>query len=219
MFETDQWMKIIGLIAAVLGIPIAIFTIIDRVNKGNPDLSDLFVSQLELPDRLQPLDGYPIINVNEKMIFTGGFTANFTFSHNSKGEHSIVITGMKLILNSFDPIEIPEYAYEIESSSVIGAGTVKPNIFALSLNGSKVGYATKSVDNKSIKSLSSNFFDTTPAEKIALKPSNDYPEEVQVKVSTWANGLYKVHFSVDYHVAGEDRHKITEPILIYYWEI
>lgn len=227
--DVDKWIKIIGLITAVLGIPIAIITIYDRLSKNNKseiyetnvgttNFSDLIVSSFESSDRLKPLDGYSVIKIGNKTIFTGGVDAYFTFSHNAKGLHPIVVTGMKLNLVSYDPTEIPKYAYKIDSSSIIGAGKVKSNVFSISLNGETVSRATKLVNDKSTISLSDNFFESSQPEKIALKPANDYPEEVQVKVTAWENGLYKIYFSIDYHVAGEDRHKKTETISIYYWE-
>lgn len=234
--KIDRWTKIIGLIAAIIGIPIAILTLSDMLSKRTGDksgyqttgldssrneseLSDIFISQLSGPGRLKPLDGHQVLQVeNNRTIYTGGFRAFFTFSHNTKGSHAITVTGIQLNLHKFDPRQKPEYDYKIDSESIIGAGKTKPDVFLLSLDGNKVGRATKVLKDKSFISRSENIFDTESPEKIAFKPQNDFQEEVQITVSAWKNGLYEVSFTVDYHVAGEDRRHKTESIFLYYWE-
>lgn len=219
--KIDRWTKITGLIAAIIGIPIAILTLTEALDSSlrESELSDIFVSQLSGPERLKPLDGHQVLRTgNNQTIYTGGFRAFFTFTHNTKGSHAIEVTGMQLNLHKFDPKQKPEYDYKIDSESIIGAGKTKPYVFLLSLFGNKVGRATKVLKEKSFISQSENIFDTESPERITLEPKNDHPEGVEITVSAWENGLYEVSFTVSYHIAGEDRRYTTDPILLYYWE-
>lgn len=182
------------------------------------DRSDLTISKLAYPDRIKSLDGHNIVNLEDnKILFTGGFRAFLTLAHNNLGSHALIINGIQLNVNKFDSRHKAEYDYKIDSESIIGAGKVKPGVFSISLFGYKVGRAIKVKNGKSYTSRSENIYDTGDLEKIALKPS-DYPEEVQITVLTFENGLYEVSFTVDYSIAGEDRKYVSDNILIYSWE-
>ncbi len=221
----EKWIKITGLVATILGILAALYSGVDKlyeiisVDDKEIIVSDLNVSKLSGPLRLIPLQGYPVIqDDNGRTIYTGGVRVNITLSHNGKGDHGIIVTGVQLDLLKYSPTNIPEYAYTIGGSSIHGAGSVEPHIFSISLYGNNPGKAVKVVDNVSFQSRSNNIFDTEPARKIALNPKDDYPEEIHATLSAWENGLYEINFIIDYHVAGEDRRHQTEPVLIYVWD-
>ncbi len=187
--------------------------------EAQPGTPDLDITSLENPGRLRPLAGHPVLArpADGRPVYSGGVHLSFTLSHNGAGRASVLVRGLSLEIVRFVPGADPDYAHRPEGAAIIGAGIVKPHVFTVSLFGDEAAPARWVVDAAAGQvrtARSANFFDTEDAQLLSVSPEGDV-EEVRGTILAQEEGLYEVRLAWDYSVKGEDRRRVSEPILLY----
>ncbi|HEX5748850.1 MAG TPA: DUF4062 domain-containing protein [Archangium sp.] len=193
----------------------------ERTPSGSPaGSSDLNVSSLDSPRRLTPLDGHPVLAPpgGPPRLFTGGVHVSFTLAHNGEGKHSINLHAMELEAVRFTSGLRPEYAYELEGTSLIGAGIARPHVFTVMVFGNRVMPARWVIDSKLgtfREAKSANFFDTDDPRILTFPADGADIEEIKGTVMACEQGLYELRFVFHYSVAGVDRQRASEVAHVY----
>jgi hypothetical protein len=217
---------IVVTIIALLAVSVALLAIYLRhkeeernASSSQNEPSDLIVSSLDYPDRVRPLDGHPIVAREPRPIYAGGARVSLTLSHNKKGNHPIVIWGLKLELVKYDSQKVPEFTYAPSINKIIGSGTIEPRTFRVGFDGPKVRPSTWiHADRTAHRARSDNFLDTDAPRKLTVRSGDDDVEEVECTVLAHKTGQYEARFVFLYNVDGVDRKKYSESLLIYYEE-
>ena len=96
-----------------------------------------------------------------------------------KGEHSIIVTGLKIKLIKFISGLNENYRYVINGNEIFGAGSIRPSEFYIVLSGNDIGRALWNVKNSGASiSKSDNFFDIHNPQYLSLDARTDDFEEV-----------------------------------------
>jgi hypothetical protein len=182
--------------------------------------SNLTISALSGARRLKPLDGHPVLTAPDGTtpVFAGGVNLSFTVAHNGEGNRSINLHTLEIDLVRFEPGARVEYAYELDADAIIGAGTAKPHVFAVRIDGDRVGRADWVVDAKAgitTSARSANFFDTNEPQILTFPADRPDIEELQGTVFAGATGLYEFRFRFLYSVGGIDHEHVSETIRVY----
>jgi len=182
--------------------------------------SDLNVSSVRAPRRLSPLAGHPVLAPAgyASPVHTGGVHISFTMAHNGAGQQSINLHSLVLEVVRYEPGAVAGLAYQIDGEEVQGAGVARPHVFQVTLAGKRVEPARWVVDaarGTALRALSENFLHTTEPRILTFPAGSPDIEEIQGTVLAAQPGLYEIRFAFYYSVAGADRERRSESILIY----
>lgn len=164
------------------------------------------------------LDGHKVKVSAEKTVFTGGARVSFTLSHNKRAQDSIVLKSTELVVHRFEKAVRTDLAYTVSADDVKGAGTMARHKFVVTVRDGKVAPAKwllTDPGDRVVTARSENFFDYEGVKYLALRADTDDVEEVEGTIIAKGLGLYEVAFVFRYSVAGQDRVKETERLLIY----
>ena len=192
----------------------------DLLEKTGPIGSDLTITSVMAPKRVNPLSGHPVLTPKDppSPVFTGGFHVSFSIGHNREGSYPINLNRLELELIRFEDDPQSRYAYQIDGAEIIGAGMTTPQVFKVSIFGNRVAPARWVVNTKDgtfVKSKSANFFDTDEPRVFKFSPDDKEDEEILCAVLAQERGLYQLRFVFYYSVAGVDKRQATEIINVY----
>lgn len=184
--------------------------------------TDLIVSSLDSARRLSPLKGHPTIKLEgEKLkVFTEGFCALFSLTHNQIGSALIRVRGIVLRVLEFIPDKIPKYEYKVDFDQLIGKQTAETRVFNISLDGKNPPISIWVEDsNNPLFSETGNLLDVVPPRTLTLtSAAEDQGEELKMNVVAVTPGFYKLQFVFEYFVLGQDHFKESEIVQVYYHE-
>lgn len=183
--------------------------------------ADLEISSLATGNRLIRLPGRPLLESgpDQPHIFAGGFRSRISLEHNKQTTNPIRVTGIRISVDEFLPGNLPQYRYRVNLDEIIGRGTGQVRVFQTYLSG-KTQSGAEWIDEKGNPQAAKtdNLLDIDPPKVLTLQSEADTGEELDITVMAEEQGLYKIRFVFDYFVAGKDKQKSSETVLIYFKE-
>jgi Domain of unknown function (DUF4062) len=184
-----------------------------------PADADLTISSLLGGWRLRPLDGHPVLAVAgfESSVYTGGVRLSFTLAHNGQGGRPIHLHAIVPEVLEHLPGEQPGLDYRVQGDALFGAGVRQPRVFSLTLESGRVKHARWMLDAGAgvAAARSENLLDTDPPRVLHFTDARDDIEELQGTITLRSAGLVRLRFAFHYSVAGQDRTKYSDPVLLY----
>lgn len=193
---------------------------LDVAPKPAPEAgSDLTISSLASGWRLRPLDAHPVLDVAgfERPVYTGGVRLSFTLAHNGLGGRPIHLHAIVPEIVEYRPGEQAALDYRVQGDALFGAGVRQPRVFSLTLQAGRVKSARWMPDGAAgvATARSENLLDTDPPRVLHFSDARDDIEELQGSITLRDAGFVKLRFAFHYSVAGEDRTRRSEPVLLY----
>lgn len=181
--------------------------------------SDLTISSLVGGWRLRPLDGHPVLRVPgfEPMVYTGGVRLSFTLAHNGQGGRPIHLYAIVPEILEYVAGPQPRLDYRVQGDALFGAGVRQPRVFSLTLESGRVKSARWMLDAGAgvAAARSENLLDTDPPRVLHFTDARDDIEELQGTITLRGAGFVRLRFAFHYSIAGEDRTRRSDPVLLY----
>ena len=211
MFQNLSIEEIIAVGTAI----IAVFGVVWRYFFPKQPTSDITISSLSDTGRLRGVHGvepYPSEEY-QTAIYPEGVRAAFLLTHNRTSNIPITLTVINLDIERVAQRKPNLSKWLIDASKRPPAGLGKADVFKLTLVGEEIETAYWNKQRLNTR----NFLELADGSeyfRFDLMP-DEAPRELLFDIRSIEAGLYRIRFMFTYFIAGQERTKTSESILIY----